>query len=66
MAEGIAGLAADDQARNAAVDEGRAEPPAVGELADDGVGNELDRAVIENFMLLRLLIEQAPEPTADR
>jgi len=43
--EGAASLSADDEPRDAAIDQRRSEPAAVGELPDDRIGDMFDSAV---------------------
>src|SRR6478672_3667906 len=49
----VAGLAADGKAGDAAVDDRRAEPAAVGELVDEIVGNIVNRAVDQDLVVRR-------------
>ena len=49
----------------AAVDERGAEPPAVGELVDDRVGNILDRAVDQDLVVRRALAPAGLERAFD-
>src|SRR5207253_3572279 len=55
VTERAAGLAADDQASDAAIDQHRAELAAVRELIDDCVGNDLDRAIDQDLLVGRAL-----------